>query len=456
VKRFSWSSKVVLLGILCWTNSVHGQLNVNPASVNFGNVQAGASTSQALILSNSSNSDLTVSQATVAGPGLSLRGPSLPLTLKAGQNVAVNVVFAPVSAGNASGSFSVVTSATTIHDRSGKHNLVSTTTTTVFLSGSGSVASPAPSPAPAAAPSPAPAPSPSPAPAVAPPGAMVAYPSSLGFAALQAGTSQTLPATLTNSGGTGVTISQATTTSNSFALNGLSLPTTLAAGHSVTFSVTFAPLSAGSASGSISINSDASNPTLMISLAGTGMALGQLAVTPTSADFGSVTVGTTKTQSGTLIASGASVTLSSASVTDSEFSLSGIAFPVTIPAGQSAPFTLTFVPRASGTAAAALSFVSNAANSAAENLTGTGVAPPQHSVSLSWDPATTVVGYNVYRGSQPGGPYARINPVLNASTSFTDGSVQGGQNYYYVTTSVDSAGAHSSYSNEIHAVIPTP
>jgi fibronectin type 3 domain-containing protein len=143
-------------------------------------------------------------------------------------------------------------------------------------------------------------------------------------------------------------------------------------------------------------------------------------------------------------------------VTDSEFSLSGIAFPVTIAAGQSRPFTLTFVPRASGTAAATLSFASNAASAAAENLTGTGVAPPQHSVDLSWDPASAVAGYNVYRASQTGGPYSKINPVLNAGTTFTDNSVQGGQNYYYVTTSVDSTGTQSAYSNEIRAAIPTP
>jgi len=120
------------------------------------------------------------------------------------------------------------------------------------------------------------------------------------------------------------------------------------------------------------------------------------------------------------------------------------------------PFTLTFVPRASGTAAATLSFTGNAANSVAENLTGTGVAPPQHTVDLSWDPASAVVGYNVYRASQPGGPYSKINPVLDTSTTFTDSFVQGGQNYYYVTTSVDSTGAQSSYSNEIQAVIPIP
>ena len=301
----------------------------------------------------------------------------------------------------------------------------------------------------------------SPTPTIAPPGLLVPYPASLSFSAIQVGSSQTLSAVLTNSGGSDVTITQAailgtTTTGSSFTLNGLSLPTTLAAGQRVTFSVTFAPLSSGTASASASISSDASTPTLVISLAGTGTAQGQLAVTPVSADFGSVTVGTSKTQSGTLVVSGSSVTLSSASVTDSEFSLSGIAFPVTIAAGHSTPFTLTFVPRASGTAAATLSFASNAANAAAENLTGTGVAPPQHSVDLSWDPASAVVGYNVYRASQTGGPYSKINPVLNAGTTFTDSSVQGGQNYYYVTTSVDSTGTQSSYSNEIRAAIPTP
>ena len=157
-----------------------------------------------------------------------------------------------------------------------------------------------------------------------------------------------------------------------------------------------------------------------------------------------------------MVASGSSVTLSSANVTDSEFSLSGIAFPVTIAAGQNMPFTLTFTPRASGTAAATFSFVSNAANAAAENLTGTGVAPPQHSVDLSWSPVSAVVGYNIYRGSQSGGPYSKINPVLDGSTTFSDTTVQSGQNYYYVTTSVDSTGAQCSYSNEIGETIPTP
>jgi fibronectin type 3 domain-containing protein len=143
-------------------------------------------------------------------------------------------------------------------------------------------------------------------------------------------------------------------------------------------------------------------------------------------------------------------------MSDSEFSLAGIALPVTIAPGQSVPFTLTFIPQASGTATATLSFISNAVNSAAASLTGIGIPPPLHSVNLFWDTMSGVVGYDVYRGNQSGGPYVKINPVQNSGTSYTDNSVQAGQNYYYVTTAVDSTGTQSKFSNETHAGIPTP
>jgi hypothetical protein len=215
-------------------------------------------------------------------------------------------------------------------------------------------------------------------------------------------------------------------------------------------------VSASSASGGISITSDASIPKLTVSLTGTVVAQGQLAVTPTSANFGTVAVGTSQIQRATLTASGSSVTVSSASVTSREFSLAGIALPLTLSQGQSAPFTLTFTPQASGTASATISFASNAANAVAENLTGTGAVPPQHSVNLSWSGSSSAVAFNVYRGNLSGGPYTKINSVLNATTTYNDSSIQGGQAYYYVTTAVDSSGAQSGYSNQIQAVIPSP
>jgi fibronectin type 3 domain-containing protein len=76
-------------------------------------------------------------------------------------------------------------------------------------------------------------------------------------------------------------------------------------------------------------------------------------------------------------------------------------------------------------------------------------------VNLSWNPSTSqVVGYNVYRSNQSGGPYGRINAALDPNTAYTDGSVLGGQTYYYATTAVNSQGQESTYSNLSQAVIP--
>jgi len=44
----------------------------------------------------------------------------------------------------------------------------------------------------------------------------------------------------------------------------------------------------------------------------------------------------------------------------------------------------------------------------------------------------------------------------DASTSYTDNSVQAGQTYYYVVTAVDGSGNESVDSNQAQAVIPTP
>ena len=85
------------------------------------------------------------------------------------------------------------------------------------------------------------------------------------------------------------------------------------------------------------------------------------------------------------------------------------------------------------------------------------MALPQHSVDLTWNASmSVVVGYSIYRGATSGGPYSKINSTLDASTAYTDSTVQAGQTYYYVATAVDSTGAESVYSNQVTAVIPTP
>ena len=125
--------------------------------------------------------------------------------------------------------------------------------------------------------------------------------------------------------------------------------------------------------------------------------------------------------------------------------------PTTIAAGSSLPITIKFTPNASGKALGKAGFVSNSPNTpTVAQLVGTGVVPGSHSVDLSWSTGSgSAVGYNVYRGTVSGGPYAKINNVLDAATNYTDASVAAGKTYYYATTQVHLLG----YLEEIHQAI---
>ena len=116
-----------------------------------------------------------------------------------------------------------------------------------------------------------------------------------------------------------------------------------------------------------------------------GTAAGQLAVSPTSINFGNVVVGNNSQQTAQLQASGATVTVSSVNVSNAQFTVTGLTFPLTLTAGQSAQFTVTFTPQSTGAKSATASFTSDAGNSPTVlSLSGTGTQPAQHSVLLNW------------------------------------------------------------------------
>src|SRR5205807_904035 len=234
--------------------------------------------------------------------------------------------------------------------------------------------------------------------------------STLNFGNVQLGSGKSMSLALTNAGTrAAVQISQVTASGPGFTITGVTLPVNLEVGQSVTLSVDFKPTSAGSTSGNVSIVNTATKSNISVGLSGAGLASGQLAVSPASVNFSSVTVGGSQNQTGTLTAGSSSITVSSASWNGTGFSLGGISFPVTIPAGQSVPFRVTFAPQTTGAVNGTVSFLSNASNSPTnETLGGTGVQATLHSVGLSWNPdASTVQGYYVYRGAQTGGPYAK-------------------------------------------------
>ena len=294
---------------------------------------------------------------------------------------------------------------------------------------------------------------------VAPDAAHIAFnPAPLDFGPVSVGVLKTSTVTVSNKNGSPATISQISAQGAGFSVvSAPTMPLVLAAGQSSTVTVGFDPTVSGPANGSVSVSLSGTTSAITESLAGTGLASGQLAVSPSAMNFGSVVLGSSQTQTGSLTAGSSGITVSSASWNGAGFSLSGVTFPVSVPAGQSIPFTVTFAPQAAGSSAGNVSFVSNASNSpGTETLSGSGLQPA-HSVALAWNASpSTVVGYNVYRGGQTGGPYTRLNSSMQAGLTYSDNGVQAGVTYFYVVTAVDGNSVESTFSNEALAVVPTP
>jgi hypothetical protein len=393
---------------------VQAQLTPSPASVAFGSVAVGSSAAQTITLTNGGTASVTITAATASGSGFSLSGLSLPLTIPAGQNATFTAQFAPVSAGNATGSISITSNAPS-------------SPLAIPLSGTGTQSQ------------------------------LGANPTSAAFGSVTVGNSNSQPINLTNSGTAAVTISQAQISGAGFSLSGLTTPLTINSGKNFTFNAVFTPSAAGTVSGSISLTSNAPGSPLAIPLSGTGVAATfLLSLSTSNLSFGNVNVGSNGQMSVSLTNTGNSdVTVSSVNITGAGFTVSGVTSGETLTPSQSIPVTVEFAPTAAGAVTGSVTIASNATNSPATiTLSGTGVQT--HTVGLAWTASTSsVVGYNVYRGTDNGGPYPSLltsSPV--ATTAFTDSNVLDGTTYYYVVTAVDSTGEESVYSNQATAPIP--
>jgi hypothetical protein len=285
-------------------------------------------------------------------------------------------------------------------------------------------------------------------------------PGSVSFGNDPAGTKLSQTLTITNTGSTTLSVTQLTASgSTAFSVSGFSLPLSISAGQRATITANFLPPSIGSASGSISIVSNASATPTSIALGGSGVAATYtLSVSPASVSFGSVATGASSaSQSVGITNTGNSkVAISNVTLIGSEYTVAGGSTPVTVSPSQTLTLTTQFHPTVAGSATGAISIVSNAtASPATVSLSGTGVTSLQHSVDLTWGASpSSVAGYNVYRGTVSGGTFTKINSSLLPGLSYTDGSVQSGSTYYYVTTAVSTNGAESVYSNQASANIP--
>ncbi len=188
-------------------------------------------------------------------------------------------------------------------------------------------------------------------------------------------------------------------------------------------------------------------------------AAGQLTASTTKLSYGNVTVGSSKILPVTLTnTGGSSVSVLNVTLFGAGLSTGGVSAGIILAAGSSDTLNVTFAPSASGILNGRVTVTSNAINSTVTiSLMGTAVQAASHSATLTLAPnSSNVAGYNVYRSSISNGPYTKLNSPPFTSTTYIDSTVLTNQTYFYVATSIDSAGNETAYSNQVSATIPTP
>jgi hypothetical protein len=184
-----------------------------------------------------------------------------------------------------------------------------------------------------------------------------------------------------------------------------------------------------------------------------------LTLQSTSVSFGDVTLKTPSTQTVTLTSSGtAPLTISTGTVAGTEFSLSGMSFPVTLNPGKTATLYIEFDPITAGATTGTVTLTDNAsAGKATVALAGTGESAA-YEVNLTWDApsssAKPVVGYDIYRAVSGSSSYQLLNSGVNDPTSYADTTVATSAAYQYYVTSVDASGNQSAPSNIFSVTIP--
>ena len=402
---------------LSGTGMTAAALTVTPSSIAFGSVAVGSEATQTVHVENTGSETATISKMSITGTGVSVSGMTAPATLAAGQTANVTVTYKPATAGTLTASLAITSNAT---DPSVVVGINATATAST----------------------------------------LAATPSSVSFGNVVVGSDTTQTIRLQNIGTSQVTISAIAPSVSSIAISGITPPINLAPGTSATLTAAYKPTAAGSVAGKITISSNAVGSPTIVELSATAAAAAvQLSPSATSLSFGSVTVGSSGTSQLTVKSTGnTNASISKVAVSGTGFVLGSAAASVILDPSQSESYTVNFDPKATGSISGTLTITSNAANSPLNiALSGTGVAASsQHTVALAWERSTSsVTGYYVYRGTKPSGPFAQLNSTPEASPSYSDGTVSGGQVYYYYVTAVDSTNIQSADSNEVSVTIPS-
>ncbi len=348
-------------------------IGVSPTTLSFNQTVGNSSVAQTVTVSNSGNAALSISAVALAGAQAAEYQIASGSTCAAGGSVAANascvlkLVFTPTAASARNASLAIT------------HNAVGSPSS-VTLNGTGTTA---------------------------PQAAISLNAATLTFPAQAVGSSSAARSvTVSNSGNAPLTFSGLTlagTSATDFSRSGSCTPTaTLAAGASCSVSFSFTPGAVGARSATLTLASNASNGSAVLSLAGTGtaVAIPGVSLAPGSLAFGNQTTGVASTARTVTMSNTGSGALSISSITaTSGFGISH-GCGASLAAGASCALSVTFTPAVAGAASGSVSVASNAIGSPhAVSLSGTGVAA---SPVLAWVPTVTSVAFgDVTLGANP-------------------------------------------------------
>jgi fibronectin type 3 domain-containing protein len=209
------------------------QLMGIPSSIAFTNTTVGFMISSPASITSNCTTTVTVNSAQASGPPFSISGLQTPFTLVAGQPQSYTAVFTPTATGTVTGSIAFASNQSSVQPL------------TVPLTGTG-VASQQ--------------------------GTLSSSTTALNFGSITVNSTQSQTVTITNTGAASVAVSAVGVTGTGFSLSPVTTPFTIPANQSVQLTIGFTPAATGSASGSLTITSNASDGTLGVPLSGTGVA----------------------------------------------------------------------------------------------------------------------------------------------------------------------------------------
>ena len=171
-----------------WKPALDRRLSISPASFDFGNVLLGLTTEQSIMLRSSASDSVMIDGVSVTGEGFTVSGVSFPQTLEGGESLTLTVRFSPSEDGKKSGNVSLPSNA-------------AGSPAQIALAGNGISSSAS--------------------------GQLRVNPIALDFGNVPTGNTETRDVVLSNSGGTALTVTQASVAGTNFTLSGLPLPLTL-------------------------------------------------------------------------------------------------------------------------------------------------------------------------------------------------------------------------------------